>query len=137
VVAERQRSGRRLGARAWLGDALGAINGYRQIGSIQGQVGSLQGRIGSIQGEVGSLQGEIGSIQGQIGSLQGKVGSIQGERGSLQGQIGSHQGAIGGLQGSRWQADAAQKARIDREIDTHGPPSGSWRPKWTRATSLA
>jgi predicted nucleic acid-binding Zn-ribbon protein len=92
-------------ARAWLGDALAAINGYRQIGSIQGQVGSLQGQIGSIQGEVGSLQG--------------KVGSIQGERGSLQGQIGSHQGAIGGLQGSRWQADAAQKARIDREIDTH------------------
>ena len=106
-------------ARAWLGDALAAINGYRQIGSIQGQVGSLQGQIGSIQGEVGSRQGEIGSIQGQIGSLQGKVGSIQGERGSLQGQIGSHQGAIGGLQGSRWQADAAQKARIDREIDTH------------------
>ena len=68
---------------------------------------------------MGRLQGEIGSIQGQIGSLQGKVGSIQGERGSLQGGIGGHQGAIGGLQATRWQADAAQKARIDREIATH------------------
>jgi len=106
-------------ARAWLSDALAAVNGYRQIGSIQGQVGSLQGEIGSIQGEVGSLQGQIGSIQGEIGSLQGKVGSIQGERGSLQGQIGSHQGAIGGLEGSRFQADAAQKARVDREIEKH------------------
>ena len=106
-------------ARARLVDALAAMNGYRQIGSIQGQVGSLQGEIGSIQGEVGSLQGQIGSIQGEIVSLQGKVGSIQGERGSLQGQIGSHQGAIGGLEGSRWQADAAQRARIDREIEGH------------------
>jgi chromosome segregation ATPase len=106
-------------ARAWLGDALAAMNSYRQIGSIQGHVGSLQGEIGSIQGEVGSLQGQIGSIQGQIGSLQGKLGSIQGERGSLQGQIGSHQGAIGSLQGNRWRADTAQEARIDREIEKH------------------
>jgi chromosome segregation ATPase len=106
-------------ARAWLGDALAAVNGFREIGAIQGQVGSLQGEIGSIQGEVGSLQGQIGSIQGEIGSLQGKVGSIQGERGSMQGAIGGHQGAIGGLQGSRWNADAAERARIDREIADH------------------
>jgi hypothetical protein len=106
-------------ARVWFADALAVVGGYRQIGSIQGQVGSLQGEIGSIQGEVGSLQGQIGSIQGQVGRLQGKIGSIQGERGSVQGGIGGHQGAIGGLQATRWNADAAQRARIDREIATH------------------
>jgi predicted nucleic acid-binding Zn-ribbon protein len=106
-------------ARAWLVDALAAMNGYRQIGSIQGQVGSLQGEIGSIQGEVGSLQGQIGSIQGEIGSLQGKVGSIQGERGSLQGEIGSHQGAIGSLEGARWSASSSLEQKIDGEIRQH------------------
>lgn len=103
-------------ARAWFGDALEVVAGFRQIGAIHGKVGSLQGEIGSIQGEVGSLQGEIGSIQGEQGSLQGRLGSIQGEEGSLQGEIGSHQGAIGSLEGKRWQADAAAQARIDREI---------------------
>jgi beta-lactamase regulating signal transducer with metallopeptidase domain len=106
-------------AEAWLRDALEVMASYRLIGSIQGHVGSLQGEIGSIQGEIGSLQGEIGSIQGEEGSLQGKLGEIQGEQGGLQGEVGSHQGAIGGLQGARWQADAAEQRRIDREIASH------------------
>ena len=106
-------------ARAWLTDALEVIASYRAIGGIQGQVGSLQGEIGSIQGEVGSLQGKIGSVQGRIGSLQGQVGSIQGEEGSLQGEIGGHQGAIGGLEANRWDASAAEKARIDEKIAAH------------------
>jgi beta-lactamase regulating signal transducer with metallopeptidase domain/predicted nucleic acid-binding Zn-ribbon protein len=106
-------------AQGWLRDALQVMAGFRAIGKIQGQVGSLQGEIGSIQGQVGGLQGEIGSIQGQEGSLQGKLGEIQGEMGGLQGEIGSEQGAIGGLQGARWQADAAEQRRIDREIASH------------------
>jgi chromosome segregation ATPase len=106
-------------ARAWLAHALEVVAGYRAIGAIQGQVGSLQGEIGSIQGEVGSLQGEIGSIQGRIGSLQGNVGSIEGERGAMAGRIGGQEGAIGGLEGRRWQASAAEKASIDKEIAGH------------------
>jgi predicted nucleic acid-binding Zn-ribbon protein len=106
-------------ARAWLADALEVVASYRAIGKIQGQVGSLQGEIGSIQGEVGSLQGKIGSVQGRIGSLQGRVGSIQGEEGGLQGEIGGHQGAIGGLEANRWDASAAEKARIDGQVATH------------------
>jgi beta-lactamase regulating signal transducer with metallopeptidase domain len=106
-------------AQSWLHDALAVMVSFRAIGSIQGHVGSLQGEIGSIQGQVGSLQGEIGSIQGHEGSLQGKLGEIQGEMGSLQGEIGSQQGAIGSLQGARWQLDAAEQRRIDREIASH------------------
>ena len=71
------------------------------------------------RGTSAGLQGEIGSIQGEEGSLQGKLGEIQGELGGLQGEVGSHQGAIGGLQGARWQADAAEQRRIDREIASH------------------
>jgi beta-lactamase regulating signal transducer with metallopeptidase domain len=106
-------------ARAWLASALEAVAGFRAIGEIQGRVGGLQGEIGGIQGEVGGLQGEIGGIQGEIGGLQGNVGSIQGERGGLQGEIGGHQGAIGGLEAGRWQANAAERARIDEAIATH------------------
>jgi beta-lactamase regulating signal transducer with metallopeptidase domain len=106
-------------AQGWLRDALEVMAGYRAIGSLHGRVGSLQGEIGEVQGEVGSLQGEIGSIQGHEGSLQGKLGEIQGEMGSLQGEIGSQQGAIGSLQGGRWQADAAEQRRLDREIASH------------------
>ena len=106
-------------ARTWLAHALEVVADYRAIGSIQGQVGSLQGEIGSIQGQVGSLQGEIGSIQGRIGSLQGHIGSIEGERGGMEGRIGGEEGAIGGLEGRRWQASAAEKASIDKEIASH------------------
>jgi len=106
-------------ARAWLAHALEVVASYRAIGSIQGQVGSLQGEIGSIQGEVGSLQGEIGSIQGRIGGLQGSIGSIEGERGGMEGRIGGEEGAIGGLEGRRWQANANEKATIDKEIASH------------------
>lgn len=106
-------------AHAWLADALEVMARSRAIGSIHGQVGSLQGEIGSIQGEIGALQGQIGSIQGEQGSLQGKIGSIQGQQGSLQGAIGGHQGAIGSLEGTRWQASAAQRERIDREVAAH------------------
>ncbi|MGE5272710.1 MAG: M56 family metallopeptidase [Verrucomicrobiota bacterium] len=106
-------------ARAWLAHALEVVAGYRAIGEIQGQVGSLQGEIGGVQGEVGGLQGEIGSIQGRVGSLQGKVGEIEGERGSMEGRIGGQEGAIGGLEGRRWQASAAEKASIDKEIAGH------------------
>jgi hypothetical protein len=106
-------------ARAWLADALEAVAGFRAIGEIRGQVGSLHGEIGSIHGEVGSLRGQIGSIRGEEGSLRGKLGSIRGEEGSLRGSVGSHQGAIGALQGSRWNADSARRAEIDREIAVH------------------
>jgi beta-lactamase regulating signal transducer with metallopeptidase domain/predicted nucleic acid-binding Zn-ribbon protein len=106
-------------ARAWLKDALEAVAGFREIGSIQGEVGSLQGEIGSIQGRIGALQGKIGSLQGEEGSLQGKVGAIQGEQGGLEGEIGGHEGAIGGLEAKRWRADEAELARIDRQIEDH------------------
>jgi chromosome segregation ATPase len=106
-------------ARAWLRDALQVVEGYREIGSIQGKVGSLQGEIGTLQGRIGSLQGEIGEVQGHVGGLQGKLGSIQGEEGSLQGAIGSHQGAIGGLEAARSQASPGLRAELDREIETH------------------
>ncbi len=106
-------------ARAWLVDALEVVAGFRAIGRIQGHIGGLQGEIGGIQGEVGGLQGEIGGIQGEVGGLQGKIGSLQGEEGGLQGEIGGHQGAIGGLEASRWQASAAEQARIDDQISTH------------------
>ena len=39
--------------------------------------------------------------------------------GGMEGRIGGQEGAIGGLEGRRWQASAAEKARIDEEIATH------------------
>jgi hypothetical protein len=37
----------------------------------------------------------------------------------MEGQIGGQEGAIGGLEGRRWQASAAEKASIDKEIAGH------------------
>lgn len=98
----------------------GEVSSLRgEISSILGERSSLQGEISSLRGEVSSMQGEISSLRGQESSLRGEISSIRGELSSLQGQISSERGAISSLESRRWNATAAEEARIVERIRQH------------------